>query len=515
MGDKLPPHQYALLVALASNPADTSIESISRAAELDQALISAAAVELANADFLSIEEQAYTELQLGELGTAIARGEAELPERLLARAVRARGCTASIKELHADEHLQKTAIHPGKLAKRLAQLGWASFEGGTLTLAGEAATAEPSASDTEIAISAVHVSGGTLEVTADTDTRVRAGTESVRGRKELVTARSRSRRFLKLTPAGEQLAARIGTGEIAVLQEVNELTPKMLSEGSWREVDFRPYDVTLAAECVTPGKEHPLARIVEQTRLAFLELGFSEANCLLAESAFWVFDALFQPQDHPAREMQDTFYCETPASFTLPDAASVQRVKRTHEDGWETGSRGWRYSWSPERAAQVVLRTHMTASSIEAIARDPNPPQKIFSIGRVFRRETVDFKHLPEFMQVDGIIIDEHASFSSLLGTLAKFYERMGILEVAFKPDFFPYTEPSVGAQIRWGGQWFEMGGAGVFRPEVTLPFGCKVPVLAWGLGLERLAMAYYGVEYIRDLYRSDLDWLRSVPLEA
>jgi phenylalanyl-tRNA synthetase alpha chain len=289
----------------------------------------------------------------------------------------------------------------------------------------------------------------------------------------------------------------------------------MLVDGSWREVQFRPYNVTLAAERITPGKSHPLVRVVEETRQAFLELGFTEASCPMAETAFWDFDALFQPQDHPAREMQDTFYCKNPARYDLPGAETVERVRRTHEDGWETGSVGWRYKWSAERAAQVVLRTHMTASSIEAISRDPNPPQKIFSIGRVFRRETVDYKHLPEFMQVDGIIIDEHATLASLLGTLAKFYERMGLPEVAFKPDFFPYTEPSVGVQIRWGGQWFEMAGAGIFRPEVTEPFGCKVPVLAWGGGLERLAMARFGVESIKDLYQSDLDWLKGVPLEA
>jgi len=192
----------------------------------------------------------------------------------------------------------------------------------------------------------------------------------------------------------------------------------------------------------------------------------------------------------------------------------VERIQRTHEDGWETGSRGWRYQWSAERAAQVVLRTHMTASSIEAIAATA-PTAEVFSIGRVFRREAVDYKHLPEFMQVDGIIIDEHATFAALLGTLAKFYERMGIGEVAFKPDFFPYTEPSVGVQVKLGGKWFELAGAGVFRPEVTRPFGCTVPVLAWGGGLERLAMAVYNVASIKELYQSDLDWLKAARLAS
>jgi len=199
----------------------------------------------------------------------------------------------------------------------------------------------------------------------------------------------------------------------------------------------------------------------------------------------------------------------------LPDAEIVERVRRTHEDGWETGSRGWRYSWSPERAMQVVLRTHMTASSIRAIARNPRGPQKVFSIGRVFRRETVDYKHLPEFYQVDGIIIDDHADFASLLGTMATFCARLGIPEVRFKPDFFPYTEPSAGVEAKVNGRWLELAGSGIFRPEVTRPFGCTAPVLAWGFGLERLAMAKFGAPTIKDLYQSDFDWLKAAPLEG
>jgi phenylalanyl-tRNA synthetase alpha chain len=516
MTQQLPPHQFALLRALSAKAENTSIEGLARATGLDQALISAAAVELAEQGFTSIEEQPYIELQLGELGAAIGRGEAELPERLIARAVIQHGGSASIKELTEDESLKSADVQPGKFAKKLVELGWATFERGILALAAELSNEEPPACDIEVALTTVHVSGGTLITDEHTDRRVLAGAALLKGRKELLSARERSRRFVSLTPAGEELAGQVAAGTVTEQREASELTPEMLADGSWRDVRFRAYDVTRAAEDVAPGKSHPLVRIVEQTRQAFLELGFTEANCPMAETAFWDFDALFQPQDHPAREMQDTFYCKEPAKYPLPEREEwIEAVRRTHEDGWETGSRGWRYDWSAERAMQVVLRTHMTASSIEAIARNPQPPQKIFSIGRVFRRETVDFKHLPEFMQVDGIIIDEHASFASLLGTLKKFYERMGINEVAFKPDFFPYTEPSVGAQIHWGGQWFEMGGAGVFRPEVTEPFGCKVPVLAWGLGLERLAMAVYNVASIKDLYQSDLDWLKDARLGA
>jgi phenylalanyl-tRNA synthetase alpha chain len=245
-------------------------------------------------------------------------------------------------------------------------------------------------------------------------------------------------------------------------------------------------------------------------------MGFAEMGGELVQSGFWNFDALFQPQDHPAREMQDTFYLAQPGAVALPgDAHLVERVRRTHEDGGGTGSLGWGYRWEPERAQGAVLRTHTTAATIRALAEDPVGPRKVFCVGRVFRREATDYKHLPVFHQVDGIILDAGASFANLLGTLAAFYHKMGFRRLEFRPGFFPYTEPSVEVFI-WVEEkkdWFEMGGAGVFRPEVTEPLGCHVPVLAWGLGLERLAMLRYDILEMRALYQIDLEWLKEVPL--
>jgi phenylalanyl-tRNA synthetase alpha chain len=508
-----PPHQHALLLELAGAPPDASVEALAAAAGFDQSLIMAAATELALEHYVSIHEQSFTELRLGPLGEDIARGTAELPERILARAVRQRGGQANLKELSEDATLTAAEIVPGKFARQLAALGWAEFDKGVLELRGNAREHEPPACSIEAAITMVAVAGGCLPLERIEQGQLAEGLELCKGRKELLNARERSRRYLALTPQGDELAQQVLSGEAGVRVEANELTPEMLADGSWRAVQFRPYDVALAAESLAPGKAHPLVRIVEETRQAFFALGFAEAACPMAEIAFWDFDALFQPQDHPAREMQDTFYMKQPSRFPLPKPEWVDAVKAVHEHGGDTGSRGWRYNWSGERAAQVVLRTHMTASSIEAIARNPHAPQKIFSIGKVFRRETVDDKHLPEFFQVDGIIIDEHASLASLLGTLAKFYERMGIPAVRFKPDFFPYTEPSVGVEVQMNGRWLEMGGAGIFRPEVLAPFGCTAPVLAWGLGLERLAMVRFKVGKIRQLVQSDFDWLKASPL--
>ena len=206
---------------------------------------------------------------------------------------------------------------------------------------------------------------------------------------------------------------------------------------------------------------------------------------------------------------------ERPRAARLPQKETVERVKLTHENGWQTGSTGWGYEWEQKRAEQVVLRTHCTASTIRALAEDPNPPRKVFCVGKVFRNETVSYKHLPEFYQVDGIIIDEEASLATLLGTLAEFYRKMGFPKVKFKPAFFPYTEPSAEVFVFMESKqsWIELGGSGVFRPEVTQPFGCHVPVLAWGLGLERLAMLRYGLNDIRELFGSDLDKIKEVAL--
>jgi len=207
---------------------------------------------------------------------------------------------------------------------------------------------------------------------------------------------------------------------------------------------------------------------------------------------------------------------KNPARADLPKQERlVDRVRSVHENGGDTGSRGWEIPWSPELAQKTVLRTHTTAATARALAKNPEGPQRVFCVGRVFRREAITYKHLPVFTQVDGIIIDEAGTFSNLLGTLGAFYEGMGFTNYEFRPAFFPYTEPSVEVFIYYEPKksWIEMGGAGVFRPEVTRPLGCKVPVLAWGLGLERLAMLRHGVSHMRDLYLPDIQWLKEAPI--
>lgn len=333
----------------------------------------------------------------------------------------------------------------------------------------------------------------------------------LKNRPNIAKIKPRVFRYVTLLPAGKKTLAE----DINIIREKNQLSSEDIVSGEWRNIKLRSYDITLEAEKIYPAKIHPLQKIIQQTRNAFLQMGFTEVVSPQVESAFWVFDALFQPQDHPARDMQDTFYMDRPNRSGLPGKDIVEKVKCTHQDGWQTGSKGWGYQWSADRARQLVLRTHTTATSIRALAENPNPPRKVFCVGKVFRNETISYKNLPEFFQVDGIVIDEHANLASLLGTLKEFYYKMGFKRVKFKPDFFPYTEPSIEVSVfmEAKNKWLELGGSGIFRPEVTRPFGCNVPVLAWGLGLERIAMMRYDIKDIRKLYWSDLDDTKEIAL--
>jgi phenylalanyl-tRNA synthetase alpha chain len=277
----------------------------------------------------------------------------------------------------------------------------------------------------------------------------------------------------------------------------------------WKNLKLRRYDVSKAPKKVYPGKIHPYQRIIAEMREILLEMGFEELYGGIVQQSFWNFDALFQPQDHPAREMQDTFYLRE----TLPLPPGYETVKAMHESGGETSSTGWGGIWKEEKAEQCVLRTHTTSVSIQHLAKNPIPPVKAFCIGRVYRRETIDTTHLAEFEQLEGIVMDEGVTFGNLLGILREFYHRMGFEGVRFKPSYYPYTEPSLDAEVYIEGiGWIEMGGAGVFREEVTAPLGINYPVLAWGLGVSRIAMLRLGLKDLRNLHRSDVSFLRETP---
>ena len=301
--------------------------------------------------------------------------------------------------------------------------------------------------------------------------------------------------------------------ELLEEEEVTKLTRELLATGKWRKVKFRKFDIRAPTPPVFASKRHPLRELIKLVREIFVEMGFEEIRGPLVELAFWNFDALFQPQDHPAREMHDTFYLAEPEKGELPRKL-VPPIKRVHEDGGDTGSTGWGYRWSAEEARRLLLRTHTTATTIRYLAEHRDPPVKVFSVDRIYRNERTDWKHLAEFHQIEGIVMGENVSFRDLLGLIKEFYNRLGLKNVKFRPSYFPYTEPSAEAvaYLEDKKTWLELIGMGIFRPEVTRPLGIKHRVLAWGGGLERLALALYDLDDIRTFYNNDLNWIRSVP---
>jgi phenylalanyl-tRNA synthetase alpha chain len=336
--------------------------------------------------------------------------------------------------------------------------------------------------------------------------------ESLNKRK-LIKKTQKTQRTIYLTNKGRK----ISISEIEELKLVSKITTEMLSSGSWEKYDLKPFDVTKPGPLLKAGKIHPIINLINEIREIFLSMGFTEIRGPIIESAFFNFDALYQPQDHPAREMQDTFYLNNPKVAKLPEKDRVLAVQKTHENGGDSGSLGWGYKWDVNTAKKTVLRTHTTATTMRRLAQfyknNDKVPVKVFCIDRVFRNEKLDKSHLAEFTQIEGIVIDDNVTLSDLIGLLSEFYKKMGFKKIITRPGFFPYTEPSMEVSVYYDklGQWLEMGGSGIFRPEVTYPWGIKEPtrVLAWGQGLERIAMPYYGREDIRDFYINPLKWLR------
>ena len=328
-------------------------------------------------------------------------------------------------------------------------------------------------------------------------------------RKNVLKEKEMVHSSIALTKDGTQVVEK----GFEITEEISQISSSLIQSGNWKTTPIRSYDIHAFAPAVYGGKQHPLVYLISQIRKIFLTMGFEEIEGDFVESCFWDMDVLFSPQDHPAREMQDTFYCKKPRRFPIKEQELLDKIAAVHENGGSTHSTGWGYQFSKTEGEKVLLRTHTTVNTIRYLYEHPNPPCKVFSLGRVFRKESIDPTHLPEFYQIEGIIHDEHATFRQLLGILKEFYHRMGFEHIRFRPGYFPYTEPSMEVEVLWNKKWLELGGSGIFRPEVTEPVGVKSPVLAWGLGLERLAMIRYGMTDMRQLYMSDLEWIRKTPL--
>lgn len=335
--------------------------------------------------------------------------------------------------------------------------------------------------------------------------------EELRKRKGLITIEEQKTTTVELTELGREVAALDLESEV-----INRLTGEMIKNGSWKEKQFRAYDVEINVPKISRGKKHFVNEALEYAKQVWIDLGFQEMTGEMVGTSFWNFDALFTAQDHPVREMQDTFYLEQPEQGALPNRKLVTAVQAMHEHGGKIPSTGWGYAWNEEEAKRNVLRTHTTIISAKTLSQLKNKdlPVKFFAVGKCFRNEALDWSHLFEFNQTEGIVVDKNANFRHLLGYLKEFFKKMGFPQARFRPAYFPYTEPSVEIDVYHPvhKKWLEIGGAGMLRPEVVVPLlGKDLPVLAWGPGFDRLILDYYQIQDIRELYQNDLKQLREM----
>ncbi|TQB67608.1 Phenylalanyl-tRNA synthetase, beta subunit, cytoplasmic [Monascus purpureus] len=331
------------------------------------------------------------------------------------------------------------------------------------------------------------------------------------------------------------------------VKEQTDLTAEMLMNGSWKTAKLKPYNFKAKGAPVSTGALHPLNKVRQEFRNIFFEMGFEEMPTnRYVETGFWNFDALFVPQQHPARDLQDTFYVADPPKADPPredpledphrpkssqpkSQATTEKsldykeywenVRQVHESG-KYGSIGYRYPWSPDESLRLVLRTHTTSVStyvLHKLAANPRPA-RYFSIDRVFRNEAVDATHLAEFHQIEGVIADFGLTLGGLIGFMEVFFGKMGIHKLRFKPAYNPYTEPSMEIFGYHGGlgKWVEIGNSGMFRPEMLEPMGLPkdIRVYGFGLSLERPTMIKYGVSNIRELlgHKVDLNFIETNP---
>jgi len=333
--------------------------------------------------------------------------------------------------------------------------------------------------------------------------------------KGLFRVSEKKNRIYTLTLDGQALLRLIEERGV-VAEEASMLTPEMLKQGTWKNKKFRAYNIALNPPRQSIGRKHSYKEFLDFVKYKFVGMGFEEMRGPLVENEFWDMDALYMPQFHPARNIHDVYFVKEPAVCREIESPFGKNVAAAHKDGGKTGSTGWRYPFDIERAKRLILRSQGTAVSARTLASKPKVPGKYFSIARCFRYDSVDATHAPDFYQVEGIVLGEDINFKALLGLLQLFGQEIAKAgEFQFRPAYFPFTEPSVELHVKHPELgWMELGGAGIFRPEVTKPLGVDVPVIAWGLGLDRMAMVALGIRDIRDLFSRDLDFIRTKKIQ-
>ena len=293
-------------------------------------------------------------------------------------------------------------------------------------------------------------------------------------------------------------------------EETGQLTPEMLKNENWRGKTFRAYNINIPPARMILGRTNPYVDFLESVKDKLVGMGFEEFDGPLVETDFWNSDALFMPQFHAARDIHDVYYIKNPESATSIEEPYLTRVSQIHKNGGETGSRGWNYEFDKDFTRRLILRSQGTVLSAKQL-KNAKVPGKYFGIARCFRSDKVDATHLSDFYQTEGIILGEGVNLKTLLGMLKIFaVEIAGASEVKYVPGYFPFTEPSIEVHIKHPViGWFELGGSGIMRPEVTQAMGIDVPVLAWGIGIDRMALMALKLNDLRELFTNDIESVR------
>ncbi len=496
--------EQQLLAAIEEQGGSASVEKLVEECSFSDAAVMRSALTLQESGLLTIQATTQSIIKLTAEGKAYAKNK--LPERKLIQKVAELGGTADLRMAAQQAGLEAQFIQ--------IALGW--------VIRKKWAVYSPQTNNLHISENLIHnmsipegcdeallkhLCDKELEALDDLSDELKDAAEQLKKRK-LLTIEPKTTRKLKTTHEGK-----VASQNATVLPEITKLTAELIITGKWRDAKLQKYNIEAPVAKTWGGKKHPYLSFLDEVRAKLVQLGFQEMTGTAVETSFFNFDALYVPQDHPAREPSDIYYIKDPKYGNIENhAVALESVKGTHENGDDTGSTGWGYSFSLEAAQRLILRGHGTCLSARTLeSRKFTVPSRHFSIARVYRPEITDRTHLSEFNQVEGIIIDENLTLKDLLGVLGKFaLEIAGADKVRFKPDYFPFTEPSVElSAYKEGYGWIEFGGSGIFRPEVTIPLGVKVPVIAWGLGVDRLFMMRSGIDDIRMIFSQDLDWLR------
>jgi phenylalanyl-tRNA synthetase alpha chain len=332
-----------------------------------------------------------------------------------------------------------------------------------------------------------------------------------RGTGEIFKLKQHLFKTYQLNSQGESVRTAVSTQD-EELDEIGQITPQLLKEKKWENKNFRKYNINLAPKPVLSGRLHPYGRFLDLVRSKLTSMGFMEMRGPVVESEFYNSDLLYMPQYHPARDIHDIYLVKDPSKAHQLPKEILNNVAQAHRDGGRSGSKGWGYDFDVDKTQQLILRSQGTAISARTLASKPQIPGKYFAIARCFRYDQVDATHAPDFFQIEGIIIEEKINFCHLLGLLSTFAKKLaGAKNIKFVPGYFPFTEPSVEAHIEHPDLgWIELGGAGIFRPEITESVNILCPVIAWGLGLDRMAMNALKINDIRELFTIDLEKIRS-----